>query len=221
MGLFAQINLLFYPILAVYCWEPARMLIGVKRGGNMKRILLIFAVLICVCTALFACTGNNLSTSGSAPSAMLLTDTPKNRAVDAQAVAAVSGDADPAAALDAIYADLSVKKLKDADSQDLKTFFQLDTSMLESFHVRYTSGKYGLSNVFILKPKSGYADDIKVQLQTIQENLMEEFKQFDVNNSYSIAQSAEIYNHGDYVIMLMLADNEAAREILDAYLPLR
>lgn len=129
-------------------------------------------------------------------------------------------EADPETALDKIYESVTISDVKEADARDLSKVFSMDTTLLETSYVRYTSGKFGLANVFILKPKT--EDDImKVsnQLAQVKLAISRETEHFDVYSAYQIAQDAQIYEQGGYLIMLMVADTEAARKIIDTYIP--
>ena len=44
-------------------------------------------------------------------------------------------------------------------------------------------------------------------------------EEYDVLGSHRIAEEAQIYQYGSYLIMLMLEDNSAAAEIVQRYIP--
>lgn len=48
---------------------------------------------------------------------------------------------------------------------------------------------------------------------------VKEFENFDIYNSYRIAQDAVIFEQGEYVVMLMLDDTETARAVINRHLP--
>ena len=50
-------------------------------------------------------------------------------------------------------------------------------------------------------------------------NRAKEFENYDVYDAHQIAQDAVIYEQGGYLIMLMLADTDAARDVIDQYIP--
>ncbi|MCI8649511.1 MAG: DUF4358 domain-containing protein [Anaerotruncus sp.] len=127
--------------------------------------------------------------------------------------------AQPQEALDEIYHSVTVKDVKDADDDVLENKFRMHLERLDDYYVRYASGRYGVANVFILEPTEGMIDLVREKLFEIKTNLINEFQSYDIYNSYQIAQDAQIFEQGDYVIMLMLDDNDAAREIIDQYIP--
>ena len=52
-----------------------------------------------------------------------------------------------------------------------------------------------------------------------QEERIREFTDYDIYNSTEISENALIFNQGGYIIMLMLEDNQAARTIIEEYIP--
>ena len=58
-------------------------------------------------------------------------------------------------------------------------------------------------------------------LENRKDDRINEFRNYDVYDSYDIAMGAEIYEAGELVIMLMLSEDDkaAAKEIIDYYLP--
>ena len=71
------------------------------------------------------------------------------------AVLPLVDQADPEQAMEAIYAEVEIRDVQQADDQILLEKFFIDPSQLESYTVWYTSGLYGIADVFILKPLPG------------------------------------------------------------------
>lgn len=65
--------------------------------------------------------------------------------------------AEPETAIEKIYENVTVRGLTDASDDDLTDKFFLDVSMLDSYWVRFSSGDFGLADVFILKPSEGWS----------------------------------------------------------------
>ncbi len=129
-------------------------------------------------------------------------------------------EADPAGAIEKIYADIDMKGLSDATADDLAEQFSIDTSLVGDFYVRYSSGRYGVADVFILQPiNSDSTPQIREELEQVKLNRIREFEHYDIYNSYEIAQDAQIFEQGGYVIMLMLENMDDARAVIDHYIP--
>lgn len=60
---------------------------------------------------------------------------------------------------------------------------------------------------------------VRDALEQVKLNRAKEFENYDVYDAHQIAQDAVIYEQGGYLIMLMLADTDAARDVIDQYIP--
>ena len=127
--------------------------------------------------------------------------------------------ADPERALEEIYQDVTVEDLYDADDETLMEKFFIDPAMLESYQVRYASGRYGVADVFILQPFEEDLPQVREQLEQVKLNRAREFENYDIYNAHQIAQEAPIFEQGGYLVILMLEDAEAARRVIDQYIP--
>ena len=130
----------------------------------------------------------------------------------------------PQTALEEIYATVKeqypLMELEDVtDATLLNTLYGISSDDLESFTVRRSNGKFGISDVLILQPKEGKKDAIVTALQKVQENLVRQVENYDVYDAVEIANQSVIYERGDFVILLALKDTVSARQILDKYLP--
>lgn len=85
--------------------------------------------------------------------------------------------------------------------------------------MKYASGRYGVADVFLLKPYPEYRADVRESLEQVKVSRVKEFENFDIYNSYRIAQDAVIFEQGEYVVMLMLDDTETARAVINRHLP--
>ncbi len=126
---------------------------------------------------------------------------------------------DPKAAVEEIYRDIDVRGVRQAPKSVMenKFFFNLDD--LDEYYVRYASGRFGVADVFILKPAEGKTPTVRETLEQVKINRIKEFENYDVYDSLRIANDAEIFEQGDYLIMLMVGDMNAARKIIDHYIP--
>lgn len=127
--------------------------------------------------------------------------------------------ADPKAALETIYETVTVKGLNDADDKTASEIIGLDLSQVEDYTIRYASGNFGVADVYIVKPKEGCMDDVVRKLNIRKESRIREFENYDVLNSHAISQKAVVFEQGGYAVLLMLEDNDAARKIIDQYIP--
>ena len=126
--------------------------------------------------------------------------------------------ADPAGALDEIYQNIDIKEIEAAD-ESLMESLGFDLWNIEEYHVRYSSGRYGLADVFILKPFQNDYDSVRESLETVKLDRIRKTEDYDILGSHRIAEEAQIYQYGSYLIMLMLEDNAAAAEIIQRYIP--
>lgn len=127
--------------------------------------------------------------------------------------------ADPEAAVNAIYETLEDRKLEVLSVRDLCDYLDIEASSLLSSYAVYSDFKSGLCDVIVIEPREGERDKLREALYGYKERRIEEFRNYDVLNSYSIAQDAIVYDQGDYLVLLMLPDNEAAQQIVDEYIP--
>ncbi len=175
-----------------------------KGGVSLQRLLLIFSCIILV--ILFAL-------QGFQPQYRL----PTSEQLEEDTVYE-EGDG-PEQALAEIYFDVEIMGVQEATSEKLESEFGLDPSIWLSVHGRYTNGRFGIADVFMIRPRVGYEDEVREALETIKLSRMNLFRNFDVYNSLSIAENGSIYRRGDYYILLMIEDEERAREIISQYIP--
>ena len=129
--------------------------------------------------------------------------------------------------VDEIYNSLEISELtqKSVKKAEDKTFleeqFYLDLKNVVSYDIRYAEGNYGACDVAMLRVKNGKTSEVIASLENRKDDRINEFRNYDVYDSYNIAMEAEIYDAGELVIMLMLSeeDKEKAKEIIDYYLP--
>ncbi len=128
--------------------------------------------------------------------------------------------ADPKGALKEIYAQLErTTGLVDADDAIVSDVMGFDLEVIDEYYIRYMETDYGASDVYIIKPADGEAETVREELKDWQESRIRAFSGYDIYNSTEISENAVIFRRGDYVVMLMLEDNDAARSIIDEYIP--
>ena len=116
-----------------------------------------------------------------------------------------------ATVLDYLYTDNSVDGLFDANADDLTNLFHMESTWVDNYAIRYSSGRYGVADVAIIKPREGYFEDVVSALELRRSDRIAEFENYDIHDALSISKGAEIFSRGDYVIMLMIADSDGAR----------
>ncbi|MCI8624200.1 MAG: DUF4358 domain-containing protein [Provencibacterium sp.] len=136
----------------------------------------------------------------------------------APVVAEMHAVANPEGALEEIYAGIDIKEIEPADDQLMESL-GFDLWDIEEYAVRYSSGRYGLADVFILRPHVNDYDSVRESLETVKLDRIRKTEEYDVLGSHRIAEEAQIYQYGSYLIMLMLEDNSAAAEIVQRYIP--
>ncbi len=128
---------------------------------------------------------------------------------------------------DEIYKKLEISPLtlesvsKITDKTVLEEQFYLDLKNVVSYDVRSALGNYGAADVAIIRVKEGKAGEVIASLENRKDDRINEFRNYDVYDSYEIALEAEIYEAGELVVMLMLSEDDkaAAKETVDYYLP--
>lgn len=103
----------------------------------------------------------------------------------------------------------------------LENFPELE-EVAEQYYGRISDPNGGLADLIIIKRAEGTGNRDKVRdaLWQYQEKRINQFENYDILNAFSISRDAEVFDQGDYVVLLMMPDNEAAREIIDQYIPL-
>ncbi len=128
--------------------------------------------------------------------------------------------ADPVGAASAIFESLeTVPALTEVDQDTVKEVFGVESEDVEEVIAYRSDAKSGLCDVALILPKADKADEVREALMQYAALRAESFKNYDILGAYSIAQNTAVFNQGDYVVMLMLPDNDQARDILDAYMP--
>ena len=131
-------------------------------------------------------------------------------------------EADPQTAVDKIYEALPDARIERLTGESFAQLFPTLDGVAEEFYGAVSNPNGGLADVIIVKPveRSGARDTVREALRGYQDKRMREFENYDILNALTIATEAQVVDQGDYVLLLMLADNNAARDIIDQYLPL-
>lgn len=127
--------------------------------------------------------------------------------------------ANPEGALSEIYLDCTVEEIITADDIYMQDTLGFDLANIDEYHVRASSGRYGLADVYIIKPYEEDYDLVRENLEAIKLDKIRKTESYDVLGSNKIAQNATIFRYGAYLIMLMLEDNAKAETIIEQYIP--
>ncbi len=166
------------------------------------RKYIIFILASIIATSLFGC-------GSSRESQAVMADAQASNAVEV---------ADPQTAVYEIYDSLGAYSAEDI-TEDSREDLGLDDAHVVECYGKISDPNDGLADVAIILPVEEHREDVYLSLSKYKEKRMDEFENYDILDAYSISQSAVIYDQGEYVVMLMLADVEAAREIVDTYMP--
>ena len=139
---------------------------------------------------------------------------------ESQTEVSVVTKAEPETALKEIYAQLDRSSgLVDADDDIVCDVMGFDLETIDEYYIRYMETDFGASDVYIIKPKSDEYETVRGVLKAWQESRIRSFSGYDIYNSTKISENAVIFRRGEYLVMLMLEDNEAARSIIETYIP--
>jgi hypothetical protein len=127
--------------------------------------------------------------------------------------------ADPQGAIEEIYASLEEYSAQRLDTEAIFEIMGITGYQTEESYVYYSDPKSGLADIAIIKPSGNSKDVIREGLYSFKDQRIREFENYNILDAYTIAQDSLIYDQGEYVILLMLEDNEAAKTIIDYYIP--
>ena len=127
--------------------------------------------------------------------------------------------ADPQRAVEAIYQIIEGGSVDRVSDEELDEVFGLAPYMVVEAVAYVSDVAGGLRDIAIVIPAPDMEEQAREALNQYAASRAASFRNFDILGSYSIASGAVVFNQGEYLVMLMLPDNDAAREILDQYLP--
>lgn len=127
--------------------------------------------------------------------------------------------ADPSGAIDGIYSSLDDYEAVEMNDEQLEKFTGInDEFALEVYGMR-SDPKSVLADVIVVKPLPGVREEVRTMLGKYKSERMKEFENYDILDAYSISKSAVIYDQGEFLVLLMLEDNDDAQNIVDEYIP--
>lgn len=127
---------------------------------------------------------------------------------------------DPIGAIDKIYEAIDIIELTMADDTTMTELFGFDLETdVEEYFVKYSNSRFGVSDVYIIKPRQDRNDAVRNSLELRREARIAECSNYDVLGSLDISKTGAIFEHGGYVIMLLVEDKERATAIIEEYIP--
>jgi len=126
---------------------------------------------------------------------------------------------DPQGAVSALYETFGNGNTERVYQDRLYEVFGLDPNITVSALAYVSDVTGGLRDIVIVEPAPGKSDQVREALNQYTVTQAAAFRNYDILNAYSIATNAVIFYQGNYMVMLMFPDNDAARVILDQYIP--
>lgn len=125
----------------------------------------------------------------------------------------------PDIAAAAVYAEIGGDNIRRIMGEELYEVFGLESGSFV-LAVGYNSEVAGgLRDLVIVRPAPEMEETVREALNNYIALQVSAFRNYDIRGSYAIASGAVVFNQGEYLVMLMLPDNESARTVLDRYLP--
>lgn len=122
-------------------------------------------------------------------------------------------------ALNDIYYDVSIMGIQEATEESLAKDFGLDSSLFSEVYGRYTDGRFGIADVYIVRAAAGQEAAAREALITIRTARTSLFKNYNIYDASSLAEGGTIYSRGEYLILLMIDQSENVRATLNDYIP--
>lgn len=122
-------------------------------------------------------------------------------------------------ALNDIYYNVSIMGIQEATEESLAKDFGLDSSIFSEVYGRYTDGRFGIADVYIVRAAAGQEAAAREALITIRTARTSLFKNYNIYGASSLAEGGTIYSRGEYLILLMIDQSENVRATLNDYIP--
>lgn len=179
-----------------------------------KAVLGILSAALLICSmALSGCSSNESTSSQIQSDASSEPETTDEYYVDAQQMEQV---------LEEIYQDypeLLLESVSIPTDEEIEEVLKLTPSYIDDAYIRYSSGSFGLADVYVIKPTSSSGYAVYEELEELRERRISEFEQYDVYDALKIAENSEVQMVGNYVVLLMLENADEALEKLEPIIP--
>ena len=124
--------------------------------------------------------------------------------------------------LDAIYEEvpeLLFESVTQPTDEEIEEVLRLSLKYIDDYYIRYSSGSFGLADIYVLKPAKDHKYDLKEELEELRLRRIREFEQYDVYDALAIAENSEVLEMGTYLVLVMIEDAEGALELLKPIIP--
>ena len=129
---------------------------------------------------------------------------------------AVSAITRAEAALKAIYEQSDVRGVSTLNNMVLDEKFGVTMDLYLKTWGRYSSGTYGLADVFIFRTLEGKEEALREALEQVKTARIVEARNYDIYNSLEHAEEGQIFQVGeDYICLIMIENADQVREILE------
>ena len=175
----------------------------------MKKILaLLLTGLLAV--GLTACSGGEESSSSSTSAESSSSTSSESTSSSSETSSESSEDASAAAVdLDAlieqIQTEVEIPSLTPADDELLQTIYGIDPADVEDYAGGFSMMNVHAADVMIVKAKPDTADAVRAGLESRIEAQKRAFENY-LPDQYEAANSAEVEQYGDYLVLVILAD---------------
>ena len=129
-----------------------------------------------------------------------------------------TGPMSPEEALDEIFADIEVRGVEEPTPQLLFEKFGVSEDLYLNCYARCSNGRYGLADAFIFEPMPGREDELREALEQVKTNRIVEFKNYDIYNALENAENGQIFQAGDYLVLIMIENCDEVRSVLELHL---
>jgi hypothetical protein len=136
-----------------------------------------------------------------------------------QSLRKIVEEADPQAAIGAIYDSMEEYDARPLSAEQIKEETGILSLYYDEAYLYYSNPNSGLADIAIIKPVKTFREGVRKELYLYKEKRIGQFQNYNILDAYPIAQNAVIYDQGEYVIMLMTADNDNAKRIIDQFIP--
>lgn len=126
---------------------------------------------------------------------------------------------DPQQAVDKIYAEIDIRDITPLDDATLRDLLGFNLDEIEEYYGRYSSGRYGIADVYIIRPNEECFDSVRERLEQVRYSRISFTENYDILDSNKIAQNSKIFRYGSYLVLLMVEDLERAELLIEQYIP--
>ena len=112
-----------------------------------------------------------------------------------------------------------MESISEPTEEEIEEVLKLTPSTIDDAYIRYSSGSFGLADLYVIKPASDSIYEVKRELEDLRLRRVQEFEQYDVYDALTIAQNAEVEEVGNYVVLIMMSDSDRVMELLRPIIP--